>query len=194
MEPLVAGWWQLTVIPFHATKELPMINKVRSRGGASGSRGRDGVDGSRGGAGGSRGVCLLGTRWDLEMERGGASRSKRKSMSSAGTQKRQGKKKVGTSGFGKRFELQDEPEQTQDEPQQTQHEPMQTQDEDQVDKTQEQILRRELTKLVANPKNINIFEVQPAITTPQSHRDLPSVTNPLTGRWKNKQPVKTEVQ
>ncbi|GJX50866.1 hypothetical protein Tco_0277711 [Tanacetum coccineum] len=51
----------------------------------------------------------------------------RKHVSSAGTQKRQGKKKVETSGFAKWFGLQDEPEQTQDEPQQTQHEPEQVQ-------------------------------------------------------------------
>ncbi|GJR41007.1 hypothetical protein Tco_1216691 [Tanacetum coccineum] len=90
-------------------------------GGASGSTGR-GAGGS-GGASGSRGR--------------GAGGSKRKPMSTAGIQKRQGKKKVGTSRFAKWFGLQDEPEQTQDEPQQTQHEPMQIQDEDQVEQTQE---------------------------------------------------------
>ncbi|GJZ01209.1 homeodomain-like protein [Tanacetum coccineum] len=68
----------------------------------------------------------------------GAGGSKRKPMSTVGTQKRQGKKKVRTSRFAKWFGLQDEPEQTQDEPQQTQHEPMQTQDKDQVEQTQEQ--------------------------------------------------------
>ncbi|GJY27395.1 multidrug resistance-associated protein 5 [Tanacetum coccineum] len=99
-----------------------------SRGGASGSRGsasvsRGGAGGSRGGAGGSR---------------GGASRSKRKPVSSVGTQKRQGKKKVETFGFAKWFGLQNELKQTQDEPQQAQHEPVQTQDEDQVEQTQEQ--------------------------------------------------------
>ncbi|GJU00304.1 multidrug resistance-associated protein 5 [Tanacetum coccineum] len=69
-------------------------------------------------AGGSKGgACAFG--------------SKRKAVSSVGTQKRQGKKKVETSGFAKWFELQDEPEQTQDDP-------VQTQDEDQVEQTQEQ--------------------------------------------------------
>ncbi|GJZ64246.1 hypothetical protein Tco_0620667 [Tanacetum coccineum] len=105
-----------------------------TRGGAIGSRGREGregVVGSRGGASGSIG------RGD-----GG---SKRKPVSTAGTQKRQGKKKVGTSGFAKWFGLQDEPEQSQDEPektqaepQQTQHEPEQTQVEDQVEQTEDQ--------------------------------------------------------
>ncbi|GKG44136.1 hypothetical protein Tco_0483229, partial [Tanacetum coccineum] len=42
----------------------------------------------------------------------GAGGSKRKHVSTAGTQKRQGKKKVGTYGFAKWFGLQDEPEQT----------------------------------------------------------------------------------
>ncbi|GKA85820.1 hypothetical protein Tco_0807474 [Tanacetum coccineum] len=96
-----------------------------SRGGARGSRGRGGAAGSRGGASGPRGGR-------------GTGGCKRKPVSTAGTQKRQGKKKVGTSGFAKWFGLQDEPEQTQDEPQQTHHEPMQTQDEDQVEQTQEQ--------------------------------------------------------
>ncbi|GJV18087.1 hypothetical protein Tco_1363410 [Tanacetum coccineum] len=85
-----------------------------SRGGASRSRG--GVSGSRGGAGAFRG----GT----SKSRGGASSSKRKVVSSARTQKRQGKKKVGTYGFSKWFRLQDELEQTQDEPEQTQDEPV----------------------------------------------------------------------
>ncbi|GJY29960.1 multidrug resistance-associated protein 5 [Tanacetum coccineum] len=150
-----------------------------SRGDASGSRGRDGAggskggagrsrggaSGSRGGAGGSRGGASVSREGDSGStggaggSRGGASGSKRKSMSSAGTQKRQGKKKVGTSGFAKRFELQDEPEQTQDEPQQTQHEPMQTQDEDQVEQTQEQA-EIELTQ-VEQTQEQNQLQVQP---------------------------------
>ncbi|GJY12619.1 multidrug resistance-associated protein 5 [Tanacetum coccineum] len=115
-----------------------------SRGGASGSIGR-GAAGSRGGVGGSggasgsRGRCASGSRGR------GAGGLKRKLVSTAGTQKRQGKKKVGTSGFAKWFGLQDEPEQTQDkpeqtqaEPQQTQHEPEQTQVEEQVEQTEDQ--------------------------------------------------------
>nr|GEW55707.1 multidrug resistance-associated protein 5 [Tanacetum cinerariifolium] len=77
---------------------------------------------------------------------GGAYRSgcKRKVVSSAGTQKRQGKKRVGTSGFSIWFRLQDEPVQTQDDPVhiqddpvQTQVDPVHTQDQDQVEQTQE---------------------------------------------------------
>nr|GEW48820.1 multidrug resistance-associated protein 5 [Tanacetum cinerariifolium] len=64
-------------------------------GGASGSRGR-GTARSRGGASGSIGR--------------GAGGSKMKPVSIAGTQKRQGKKKVETSGFAEWFGLQDEPE------------------------------------------------------------------------------------
>ncbi|GKD99186.1 hypothetical protein Tco_1383083, partial [Tanacetum coccineum] len=82
------------------------------KGGACGSKQ------SSAGAGGSKGGA-------------GASGSKRKAMSSAVTQKIQGKKNVGTSGFDKWFGLQDEPEQTQDVL-------VQTQDEDQVEQTQEQ--------------------------------------------------------
>ncbi|GJU24501.1 hypothetical protein Tco_1163122 [Tanacetum coccineum] len=44
----------------------------------------------------------------------GVGGSKRKTVSSAGTQIRQGKKRVGTSGFTRWFGLQDEPMQTQD--------------------------------------------------------------------------------
>ncbi|GKB05414.1 hypothetical protein Tco_0833609 [Tanacetum coccineum] len=75
----------------------------------------------------------------------GASGSKRKDVSSAGTQKRQGKKRMRTSGFARWFGLQDEPVQTQDDPVQTQDDPMQTQadpvqtqDQDQMEQTQEQ--------------------------------------------------------
>ncbi|GJX75087.1 multidrug resistance-associated protein 5 [Tanacetum coccineum] len=89
------------------------------KGGACGSKQ------SSAGAGGSKGGA-------------GASGSKRKAMSSAVTQKIQGKKKVETSGFDKWFGLQDEPEQTQDVLVQTQDELVQTQDEDQVEQTQEQ--------------------------------------------------------
>nr|GEV28823.1 hypothetical protein [Tanacetum cinerariifolium] len=78
-----------------------------SRGDVSGSRGKGGVGGSRGGAG--RGGAG-GSRGGAGRFRGGASGSKRKPVSSAETQKRQGKKKVGTSGFAKWFGLQDEPE------------------------------------------------------------------------------------
>ncbi|GJR49535.1 hypothetical protein Tco_1400056 [Tanacetum coccineum] len=46
----------------------------------------------------------------------GAGGSKRKHVSITGTQKRQGKKKVGTYGFAKWFGLQVEPEQIQDKP------------------------------------------------------------------------------
>ncbi|GJY39269.1 hypothetical protein Tco_0425633 [Tanacetum coccineum] len=97
-----------------------------SRGGASGSIGR-GAGGS-GGASGLRGRGVAGSRGGASGSIGkGAGGSKRKHVSTAGTQKRQGKKKVETSGFAKWFGLQDEPEQTQAEPQQTQHEPEQTQ-------------------------------------------------------------------
>ncbi|GKF19898.1 hypothetical protein Tco_0068536, partial [Tanacetum coccineum] len=57
--------------------------------------------------------------------------SKRKAMSSAGTQKRQRKNKVEISRFARWFGLQDEPVQTQDD-----H--VQTKDQDQVEQTQEQ--------------------------------------------------------
>ncbi|GJT45975.1 multidrug resistance-associated protein 5 [Tanacetum coccineum] len=98
----------------------------RSRGGASGSIGR-GVGGS-GGASGLRGRGVVGSRGGAGGSIGkGVSGSKRKHVSTAGTQKRQGKKKVETSAFAKWFGLQDEPEQTQAEPQQTQHELEQTQ-------------------------------------------------------------------
>ncbi|GJZ83105.1 hypothetical protein Tco_0648278 [Tanacetum coccineum] len=120
-----------------------------SRGGATGSRGRRGATMSRGGASGSRGGASVSRRvvgrgaggsGGASGSRGrGADGSKRKSVSTAETQKRQGKKKVGTSGFAKWFGLQDELEQTQDEPQQTQHEPVVTQDEDQVEQTEDQV-------------------------------------------------------
>nr|GEU53236.1 reverse transcriptase domain-containing protein [Tanacetum cinerariifolium] len=77
-----------------------------SRGGASGLIGR-GAGGS-GGTSGSRGRGAGGSR-----DRG-AGGSKKNHVSTAGTKKRQGKKKVGTFGFAKWFGLQDEPEQTQD--------------------------------------------------------------------------------
>ncbi|GJW15785.1 multidrug resistance-associated protein 5, partial [Tanacetum coccineum] len=113
-------------------------------GGASGSRGK-GASGS-GGASGSRGRGagrFGGASGSRSRDAGG---SKRKPVSTDGTQKRQGKKKVGTSDFAKWFGLQDEPEQTQDEPQQTQHEPVVTQDEDQVEQTEDQA-EIELTQL-----------------------------------------------
>nr|GEX15047.1 multidrug resistance-associated protein 5 [Tanacetum cinerariifolium] len=100
------------------------------RGGASGSIGR-GADGS-GGASGSRGRGTGGSRGR------GAGGSERKHVSTVGTQKTQGKKKVRNSGFAKWFGLQDEPEQTQAEPQHTQHEPERTQVEDQVKETEDQ--------------------------------------------------------
>ncbi|GJX50355.1 hypothetical protein Tco_0277200 [Tanacetum coccineum] len=103
--------------------------------GSSGSRG--GAGGSRGGPGGSRGGAFGSRQGGADGSRGGVSGSKRKPVSSARTQKIQGKKKAGNSGFAKWFGLQDELEQTQDEPQQTQHELMQTQDKDQVEQTQE---------------------------------------------------------
>ncbi|GJW79691.1 hypothetical protein Tco_0143666 [Tanacetum coccineum] len=73
-------------------------------GGASRSTGRG--SGRSGGANGSRGRGASRSRGK------GAGGSKRKPVSNAGTQKRQGKKKVGTYGFAKWFGLQDEPEQT----------------------------------------------------------------------------------
>ncbi|GKD52300.1 hypothetical protein Tco_1281276 [Tanacetum coccineum] len=73
-------------------------------GGASRSTGRG--SGRSGGANGSRGRGASRSRGK------GAGGSKRKPVSNAGTQKRQGKKKVGTSRFSKWFGLQDEPEQT----------------------------------------------------------------------------------
>nr|GEU68285.1 peroxidase 20 [Tanacetum cinerariifolium] len=96
----------------------PKKRGASGSGGASGSIGRgvggfSGSSGSRGrGDGGSRGR--------------GAGGSKRKPVSTAGTQKRQGKKKVRTSDFAKGFGLQDEPEQSQDKPEKTQAEPQQT--------------------------------------------------------------------
>nr|GEV97079.1 squalene cyclase [Tanacetum cinerariifolium] len=85
----------------------------------------EGADGSKRGVGGSK-------------EGAGASGSKRKAVSSDETQKRQGKKKVGTSEFDKWFGLQDEPKHTQDVRVQTKDKPVQTQDEDQVEQTQKQ--------------------------------------------------------
>ncbi|GJT16763.1 hypothetical protein Tco_0875469 [Tanacetum coccineum] len=118
----------------------------RTKRGVIGSRGRGGVVGSRGGASGSIGRGAGGSGGDSGSRGRGAggSRSrgiggsKRKHVSIAGTQKRQGKKKVGTSGFTKWFRLQDEPGHTQAKPQQTQHEPEQTQVEDQVEQTKDQ--------------------------------------------------------
>ncbi|GJT07691.1 multidrug resistance-associated protein 5 [Tanacetum coccineum] len=119
-----------------------------SRGGASGSIGR-GAGGS-GGSGGANGLRSRGTArsrsgvsWLIGRGNGG---SNRRHVSTAGTQKRQGKKKVGASGFVKWFGLQDEPDQTQAEPQQTQHEPEQTQVENQVEQTKDQA-EIDLTKL-----------------------------------------------
>ncbi|GJU43056.1 multidrug resistance-associated protein 5 [Tanacetum coccineum] len=127
------------------------------KGGASVSRGKVGVGGSRGGA--SRFICVTsdsrggadGSRGGDGGSRGGASRSKRKLVSSARTQKRQGKKMVGTSRFAKWFRLQDEPEQTQDKPQQTQHEPDQVQPQEQsqqaaLKRPSARILQRKLEK------------------------------------------------
>nr|GEV32032.1 ribonuclease H-like domain-containing protein [Tanacetum cinerariifolium] len=108
-----------------------------SRGGVSGSIGR-GADGSCG-ASGSRGRGVAGSKGGASrLIGGGAGGSKRKLVSTAETQKRRGKKKVGTSWFSKWFGLQDEPEHTQAEPQQTQHEPEQTQVEDKVEQTEDQ--------------------------------------------------------
>nr|GEU34513.1 hypothetical protein [Tanacetum cinerariifolium] len=99
--------WLLLRIPcVHATKRGPVRDEGAggSRRGSSGSRG--GVS-SSGGASGLRGRGAGGS--------GGASRSrgrgddKRKHVSTARTQKIQGKKNVGTSGFAKWFELQYEP-------------------------------------------------------------------------------------
>ncbi|GJT82890.1 multidrug resistance-associated protein 5 [Tanacetum coccineum] len=78
-------------------------------GGASGSTGRR-ADGS-GGASGSSGRGASGSG-DVNGSRGrGAGGSRWKPVSTAETQKRQGKKNVGTSGFAKWFGLLDEPEQ-----------------------------------------------------------------------------------
>ncbi|GKD10524.1 hypothetical protein Tco_1190209 [Tanacetum coccineum] len=77
---------------------------VGSRGGASGSIGR-GAGGS-GGSCGSRGRGTVGSRGGASGSIGrGVGGSKRKPVSTVGTQKRQGKKKVGTSGFAKWFGL-----------------------------------------------------------------------------------------
>ncbi|GJY69557.1 multidrug resistance-associated protein 5 [Tanacetum coccineum] len=89
-------------------------------------QGSAGAGGSKkGGAGGSK---KGGAGRSKQSSAGaGASGSKRKVVSSAGTQKRQGKMRVGTSGFARWFGLQDEPMQTQDDPVQTQDDPVQTQ-------------------------------------------------------------------
>ncbi|GKD60840.1 multidrug resistance-associated protein 5, partial [Tanacetum coccineum] len=140
--------WQLSGLPcVHATKRGPVRDEGASgtRGGYIWSRGRGGTAGSRGGASGSIGRGAGGSG-SASRSRGrgvggssgrGAGGSKRKLVSTAGTQKRQGKKKVGTFGFAKWFGLQDEPEQTQAEPQQSQHEPEQTQVKDQVEQTED---------------------------------------------------------
>ncbi|GJX78755.1 multidrug resistance-associated protein 5 [Tanacetum coccineum] len=95
---------------------------VGSRGGANGSIGREA--GGTGGASVSRGRGAVGLSECASGSIGrGAGWSKKKPVSTAGTQKRQGKKILETSGFAKWFGLQDEPEQTQAAPQQTQHEP-----------------------------------------------------------------------
>ncbi|GJW68901.1 multidrug resistance-associated protein 5, partial [Tanacetum coccineum] len=107
-------------------------------GGASGLIGRGA--GRSGGASGSRGRGTAGLRGSASGSIGrGAGGSKSKPVSTTRTQKRQGKKKVGTSSFAKWFGLQDEPEQTQTEPQQTQHEPEQTQVKDQVEQIEDQV-------------------------------------------------------
>ncbi|GKA01748.1 multidrug resistance-associated protein 5 [Tanacetum coccineum] len=102
--------WQLSGLPcVHATKRVPVRDEGANgtRGGTIRSRGRGGrggVVGSRGGASGSIGRIVGGS--------GNAGGSKRKPVSTAETQKRQGKKKVGTSSFAKWFGLQDELEQS----------------------------------------------------------------------------------
>ncbi|GKE12070.1 multidrug resistance-associated protein 5, partial [Tanacetum coccineum] len=84
---------------------------VGSKGGASGSIGRRAS--RSGNAGGSRGRGTAGSRGGTSGSIGrGAGGSKRKPVSTAETQKKQGKKKVGTSGFAKWFGLQDELEQS----------------------------------------------------------------------------------
>ncbi|GJW06280.1 multidrug resistance-associated protein 5 [Tanacetum coccineum] len=126
------------------------------RGGVVGSKGRGGAsrsisrgDAGSGGASGSIGKGdggLIGRGVGGSRGRG-AGGIKRKPVSTVGAQKRQGKKKVGTSGCAKWFGLQDEAEQTQAEPQQTQeqvqpqeqtHEqvqPQQTEDQAEIDLT-----------------------------------------------------------
>ncbi|GKA53522.1 hypothetical protein Tco_0746837 [Tanacetum coccineum] len=101
--------WQLSGIPWASGSRGGASG---SRGGSSGSRGRGGAKGSRGGASGSRGGASIskggagGYRGGARGSRGiGAARSKRKLVSSDGTQKRQGKKKVWTSGYAKWFRL-----------------------------------------------------------------------------------------
>ncbi|GJV64238.1 multidrug resistance-associated protein 5 [Tanacetum coccineum] len=96
-------------------------------GSASGSTGR--AAGGPSGGSGSRGRGASGSGSASGSRGRGAGGSKRKLVSSARTQKRQGKKKVGTSEFPKWFGLPDEDQV------QTQDEPVQTQDEDQVEQT-----------------------------------------------------------
>nr|GEU82499.1 hypothetical protein [Tanacetum cinerariifolium] len=77
----------------------------RSRGGTRGSRGGSSMFGGTSGSTG-KGAGRFG---GASGSRGrGAGGSKRKPISTAGTQKRKGKKNVGTSGFVKWFGLQDE--------------------------------------------------------------------------------------
>ncbi|GJZ60177.1 multidrug resistance-associated protein 5 [Tanacetum coccineum] len=151
------------------------------KGGASVSRGKVGVGGSRGGA--SRFICVTsdsrggadGSRGGDGGSRGGASRSKRKLVSSARTQKRQGKKMVGTSRFAKWFRLQDEPEQTQDKPQQTQHEPDQVQPQEQsqqaaLKRPSARILQRKLEKQdISQNTALNVKETVSSSCTGRFH-------------------------
>nr|GEU55632.1 hypothetical protein [Tanacetum cinerariifolium] len=145
-------------------KRIRAIGASRTRGGAIGSRGRGGAAGSRGGASGSigrgaggpggasrsRGRGTDGSRGGTSGSIGrGASGSKTKHVLTARTQKRQGKKKVGTFGFAKWLGFQDKPEHAQAEPQQTQHE--QTQVKDQVEQTEDQA-EIDLTKLEQTQK------------------------------------------
>ncbi|GJX84881.1 hypothetical protein Tco_0335655 [Tanacetum coccineum] len=102
-------------------------------------------DGSEQGGNGRTQQGSVGGASGFKKGGAGGSGCKRKVMSSDGTQKRQGKKRAGTSGFSRWFGLQDEPVQTQDDPMQTQDDPVQTQadpvqtqDQDQVEQTQEQ--------------------------------------------------------
>ncbi|GJR80547.1 multidrug resistance-associated protein 5 [Tanacetum coccineum] len=139
-------------------------------GGASGSTGR-GAGGS-GGASGSRGRGASGSGGASGSRGRGVDGSKRKPVSTAETQKRQGKKKVGTSGFAKWFRLQDEPKQTRDEPHQTHHEPVQTQDEDQVEQTQEQA-EIDLTQMEQTQEQTH-DQVQPQEQPQQAALRMPS--------------------
>nr|GFC88447.1 hypothetical protein [Tanacetum cinerariifolium] len=114
--------WQLSGMPcVHVTKSMyssvlpPKPKKMHGMTRKKRIRPKSGSNGGESGASGSKkgGACGSGC--------------KRKVVSSAGTQKRQGKKRVGTSGFSIWFGLQDEPVQTQDDPVHIQDDPVQTQ-------------------------------------------------------------------